>query len=706
MRHVAIASLCVLFLACSKEQAGVPVLINYTSNFTKGCFIVRVYDAAKPDVELDKDEITELPGRAEIKVAVLRKEGWGEKVNFVVEAHEQTCDGPEVDKESRELDLSGEGRAETVQLSLETPDGDGDGYVPTANGGTDCDDTTRDITQRRYYRDGDADGVGAGAVVFACNLPAGHALSNTDCNDAVATIRPGGTEACNEVDDNCDGRTDEGYESEKQWYLDNDSDTYGRIQVDLSCTAPSMKHVKRSGDCRDDVPTVNPGAQELCNDQDENCNEEFDEGLGKGDSCTDNESCAGVRECDAARMGTICKTPPRATYFRDVDMDGEGGSTTVSVCAEASMPVGTVATSTDCDDADADAKTMGSSEVCDGLDNNCAGGVDEGLTCNGALRRVSDAAASGADDDWRVVATGSSGYPVWIAGLGGKLIRRTAAGVAFDNFSHNEGGASCGDYDWYAAWVRSDGHVLLAGEGGRVARHDGSGCHSQDDIPGEANLTGMVGFGSGGGTRLYLVNELGDVYFWAPGSAPSEVDDTAHIYYAIHGLDAEQIFVGGRTNGKQHIVEYDKDTLGTPVEHTLAASVDANVTALWMNSSSLAYGVGDLSAIWRWTSGTNWTTVTPPTLPTGGTVNFTSVAMPSGRDILYVVDKGPSGTDGQPGRLHRRTPAGWARAPAISPRNASEASSIDVSLHDIAMTSTGDFWMVGNDGRVYHYPEP
>jgi hypothetical protein len=65
-----------------------------------------------------------------------------------------------------------------------------------------------------YYVDADGDGYASPVPVNYCpgQEPAGYALlghwSGLDCNDAVATTFPGATEACNGVDDNCDGTRD------------------------------------------------------------------------------------------------------------------------------------------------------------------------------------------------------------------------------------------------------------------------------------------------------------------------------------------------------------------------------------------------------------------------------------------------------------------------------------------------------------------
>jgi len=64
------------------------------------------------------------------------------------------------------------------------------------------------------------------------------------------------------------------------------------------------------------------------------------------------------------------------TYYRDADGDGYGnpGITKISC----SKPSGYVANNTDCDDSRSSVRP-GAVEVCDGLDNNCNGTIDEGV---------------------------------------------------------------------------------------------------------------------------------------------------------------------------------------------------------------------------------------------------------------------------------------------------------------------------------------
>ncbi|GAB4252722.1 MAG: hypothetical protein Kow0027_17600 [Saprospiraceae bacterium] len=108
-----------------------------------------------------------------------------------------------------------------------------------------------------WYKDLDGDGYTDGITHVSCSPPAGYVASAQpgDCDDNNAAVNPGAAEACNGLDDNCDGiiPIDE---------QDNDADGY-RI-----C----------DGDCDDTNPAINPGAAEICNGIDDNCNGQIDEG--------------------------------------------------------------------------------------------------------------------------------------------------------------------------------------------------------------------------------------------------------------------------------------------------------------------------------------------------------------------------------------------------------------------------------------------
>lgn len=125
-----------------------------------------------------------------------------------------------------------------------------------------------------WYLDSDGDGFGSesGPTVTACDRPGDHTDSPGDCDDTDRTIKPGATERCDGVDNNCDGTVDEASASDADtYYLDSDGDTFGGQDSMRSCV-PVDGYVLRSGDCDDGNANVNPDAEEICRDHiDNNC---------------------------------------------------------------------------------------------------------------------------------------------------------------------------------------------------------------------------------------------------------------------------------------------------------------------------------------------------------------------------------------------------------------------------------------------------
>ena len=91
-------------------------------------------------------------------------------------------------------------------------------------------------------------------------------------------------------------------------------------------------------------------------------------------ACDDGSSCTVGDTC----QGGVCvggSETPCTTWYLDQDGDGYGADESVCVCEQAVATKFTAPVSGDCDDIDP-AVHPGASEVCDGIDNDCAGGTD------------------------------------------------------------------------------------------------------------------------------------------------------------------------------------------------------------------------------------------------------------------------------------------------------------------------------------------
>ena len=65
-----------------------------------------------------------------------------------------------------------------------------------------------------WYRDLDGDGYGDDEEVYeACMEPSGYVATGGDCDDSNVEVNPGAAEACNGIDDNCNGTNRRGLQS-------------------------------------------------------------------------------------------------------------------------------------------------------------------------------------------------------------------------------------------------------------------------------------------------------------------------------------------------------------------------------------------------------------------------------------------------------------------------------------------------------------
>ena len=311
---------------------------------------------------------------------------------------------------------------------------------------------------RTWYEDSDGDGWGDDTrSEVGCNAPAGFVLHGGDCDDAQPSFHPGaleadctdandyncdgsvgyadadadgyaacedcddnnaaandaGTEVCDGADNDCDGTVDEPDATDATtWYGDADGDGYGGQQFQQDgCTSPP-NFVSNASDCDDLDPATYPGASEVCDAADNDCDGTVDEGVqltfyadadgdgygdsaqttascsqppgysSNGDDCDDSEattSPAALETCDGSDNDCDGETDEddainTSTWYLDADGDGYG---VVTATAEGcDPPTGYAGNASDCNDADANIHPA-ASELCDSIDNDCDGTTDE-----------------------------------------------------------------------------------------------------------------------------------------------------------------------------------------------------------------------------------------------------------------------------------------------------------------------------------------
>src|SRR5690606_22876793 len=97
----------------------------------------------------------------------------------------------------------------------------------------------------------------------------------SDCDDNRSDINPSMEEVCDGVDNDCDGRVDEGVTT--IYYRDADGDGYGvPAPTRAACSRPTG-HADNANDCDDTTATRRPGAPERCNMLDDDCDGRIDE---------------------------------------------------------------------------------------------------------------------------------------------------------------------------------------------------------------------------------------------------------------------------------------------------------------------------------------------------------------------------------------------------------------------------------------------
>ncbi|WNG40562.1 hypothetical protein F0U61_47910 [Archangium violaceum] len=166
-------------------------------------------------------------------------------------------------------------------------------------------------------------------------------------------------------------------EQPRAYYLDKDKDGYGEnVESFVACASPNDSYVTRTGDCDESRAEVHPGAQELCNNRDDNCKNGTDEDFKVGLVCDRPDGCQGAWTCNAQGTESTCEAR-EGQWHPDEDKDGRGSNKVPGISA-CKQPAGYAANDFDCDDSNAQ-RYAGAPELCNGVDDNCDSVQDEGL---------------------------------------------------------------------------------------------------------------------------------------------------------------------------------------------------------------------------------------------------------------------------------------------------------------------------------------
>jgi Putative metal-binding motif len=246
-----------------------------------------------------------------------------------------------------------------------------------------------------------------------------------DCNDNDQAIYPMADEVCNELDDDCDGTVDEGCDC-----VNDETRSCGNDVGECTAGFETCVNGAWNGVCVGEITPV----PEVCDGLDNDCNSSLDDGLTAPPNSMQNGVCNGSTQSCSGPGGWVDDYTGIATYeagsetscdARDNDCDGtvdEGCDCVNDETRSCGNDVGECTAGFEtCVNGAWNGVCVGEitpvPEVCDGLDNDCNGSLDDGLTappnsmqngvCNSSTQSCSG--PGGWVDDYTEIATYEAG---------------------------------------------------------------------------------------------------------------------------------------------------------------------------------------------------------------------------------------------------------------------------------------------------------